>query len=63
LGDRFPMIQGLDDMDFYGKTRENGLLVKVWFSPNSERISSVWFEYDPDQREGGPDTTASWAPP
>jgi putative ATP-dependent endonuclease of OLD family len=52
LGDRFPMIQGLDDKDFYGKTRENGLLVKVWFAPNSERISSVWFEYDPDQREG-----------
>lgn len=52
LGDRFPMIQGLDDKDFYGKTRDEGLLVRAWFEPNEQRIDSAWFEYDPAAQEG-----------
>jgi putative ATP-dependent endonuclease of OLD family len=52
LGDRYPMITGLDDKDFYGKTRDNGLLVKVWFEQNADRIASAWFEYDATRQQG-----------
>ena len=52
LGDRYPMITGLDDKDFYGKTRENGLLIRVWFERNEKRIDSAWFEYDSARQQG-----------
>jgi putative ATP-dependent endonuclease of the OLD family len=45
LGDRFPMPQGLDDRDFYNKTRDVGLLVKVWFDQTPQQLHSAWFEY------------------
>lgn len=52
LGDRFPTIQGLDDKDFYGKARNEGLLIRAWFAPNEQRIDSASFEYDPAAQEG-----------
>ena len=52
LGDRYPMITGLDDLDFYGKARENGLLIKVWFERNKKRIDAAWFEYDSARQQG-----------
>ena len=52
LGDRYPMITGLDDKDFYGKARENGLLIKVWFERNEKRIDAAWFEYDSARQQG-----------
>ena len=52
LGDRFPMITGLEDKDFYGKTRDNGMQIKVWFENNPQRVAAAWFEYDPAKQQG-----------
>ena len=52
LGERFPMTQSLDDKDFYGRTRDNNLLIKVWFEQNQENITSASFEYIAANKEG-----------
>lgn len=52
LGERFPMPQGLDDKDFYGRTRDNDLRIKVWFEKNQENIDSAYFEYITANKEG-----------
>lgn len=41
LGDRFPMITGLDDKNFFGKSRDHGLLIQVWFEQNPARVHEV----------------------
>ena len=47
------MITGLDDKDFFQKTRDNGLLIKVWFERNADQITSAWFEFDAEKQQGG----------
>lgn len=65
LGERFPMPQGLDDKDFYGRTRDNDLRIKVWFEKNQENIASAYFEYIAASKEGRArfETTASGSRP
>ena len=48
MGSKWPTIQSLEDSDFYGRSRRNGLKIQVWFEPEDDAPYTAWFEVPPE---------------
>ena len=44
MGSSWPSPQRLEDKDFFGRTRREGMKIQVWFEPMADAPYTAWFE-------------------